>query len=141
MKWNLLSKILNVIMIILTLFLAVTAIPGGVVLMANIYAPPVEQLQDSIFSSFTIPGIALALIVGGSAVVSAILLINKSKFGAMSTATAGVIIMFFEFVEVMIIGSPTGPARVMQIIYFGLGTLLMVASIGSWFLDLAAERS
>jgi hypothetical protein len=79
--------------------------------------------------------------VGGSAVVSAVLLIKKSKFGAMSAATAGVIIMFFEFVEVMIIGSPTGPARVMQIVYFGLGTLLMVASIGSWFLDLIVERS
>jgi hypothetical protein len=138
---NLLSKILHVIMIILTLLLAVTAIPGGVVLMANIYAPPVEQLQGSLFQSFTIPGLALALIVGGSAVVSAVLLIKKSRFGAMSAATAGVIIMFFEFVEVMIIGSPTGPARVMQIVYFGLGTLLMVASIGSWFLNLLAERN
>jgi hypothetical protein len=46
-EMNLLSKILNVIMIILTLLLTVTAIPGGVVLMANIYAPPVEQLQGS----------------------------------------------------------------------------------------------
>jgi hypothetical protein len=109
--------------------------------MADIYAPPVEQLQGSIFKNFTVPGLALALIVGGSAVVSAVLLIKKSKFGAMSAATTGVIIMFFEFVEVLIIGSPTEPARIMQIVYFGLGILMMIASIGSWFLDLLADRN
>ncbi len=71
---------------------------------------------------------------------SAVLLLKNSKFGSMSAATAGVIIMSFEFVQVMIIGSPTGPARVMQIMYFGLGVLLMIASIGSWFLELLAEQ-
>jgi hypothetical protein len=86
-----LNKILHVILIVLTLLLAVTAIPGGAMLLANIYSPPVDQLQGSIFKDFTIPGLALALIVGGSALVSAVLLLKKSKFGSMSAATVGVI--------------------------------------------------
>ena len=125
-------------MIILTILLAITAIPGGVMLLVNFYAPPVEQLQGSIFKDFTIPGLALALVVGGSALVSAVKLLKKNIFGSMSAATVGVIIMCFEFVQVLIIRSPTGPARILQIIYFGLGTLLMIASIGSWFLELLA---
>ena len=44
--------------------------------------------------------------------------------------------MFFEFVEVMIIGSPAGIVRTLQIFYFGLGTAITIASMGTWFLDL-----
>jgi len=49
------------------------------------------------------------------------------------------VIMFFEFVEVMIIGSPAGPARFMQIFYFGLGTAIEIAALGTWFLGLRME--
>ena len=108
-------------------------------LLVNFYAPPVEQLQGSIFNNFTIPGLALAVIVGGSAIVATIFLLKKSKFGPMLAATTGVTIMFFEFVEVLIIGSPAGLAQVMQIGFFGLGTLNMIASLGTWFLDLLAS--
>ncbi len=45
---NLLTKILHIILIVLTILLAITAIPGGAMLLANFYAPPVEQLQGSI---------------------------------------------------------------------------------------------
>jgi len=45
-------------------------------------------------------------------------------------------LMFFEFVEALVIGSPVGAARVMQISYFGLGTLIVVAAMGMWFLEL-----
>jgi len=134
-----LANILRVLQIILNILLAVTAIPGGIMLLVNFYAPPVEQLQGSIFNNFTIPGLALAVIVGGSAIVATIFLLKKSKFGTMLTATAGVIIMFFEFVEVLVIGSPAGPGQIMQIGFFGLGTLMMIASYGAWFLDLLAS--
>ena len=130
------TKILRIILIALTIFLAITAIPGGVMLVLNFFAPPVEQLHGSMFRDFTIPGLALALVVGGSALTSAIFLVRKSKFGAILAAAAGFIIIFFEFVEILVIGSPAGPSRVMQIGYFGLGTLIMVASFGIWFLEL-----
>jgi len=136
---ELFRKILNVMLIILTIFLSLTAVLGGIALVANFYPPPVEFLQGSIFKDFTIPGLSLSVIVGGSALFAAILLIRKNKFNIMSATTAGIIIMFFEFVEVLIIGSPAGPARFMQILYFGLGTAIVVTSMGTWFLDLQSN--
>jgi hypothetical protein len=38
--------------------------------------------------------------------------------------------MSFEFVEVLAIGSPVGPARVMQLLYFGVGVALIAGSLG-----------
>ena len=133
---NLISKIIRVILIAFTLFLSLTAFLGGVALLAGLNAPPVEMLQDSPFQGWTIPGLALALIVAGSALFAAILLLRKSKYALLFATTAGVIIMFFEFVEALIIGSPAGVARTLQIFYFGLGTVIVVAAMGAWYLEL-----
>ena len=133
---NFIAKALRVILIVLTLFLTVTAFLGGIALLAGLNAPPVEMLHGSPFHNWTIPGLGLALIVAGSALFAAILLLRKSKYALLFATTAGVIIMFFEFIEALAIGSPAGAARVMQISYFGLGTLIVVAAMGMWFLEL-----
>jgi hypothetical protein len=99
------------------------------------------MLEGSPFRDYTIPGLALTAIVGGSALFAALLLLRKSKYATLFAATAGVIIMFFEFVEALSIGSLAGVARTLQILYFGLGTLIVLVALGLWFLDLRAEQS
>lgn len=131
-----LQKALHIVLVVLTFFLALTAALGGIALLANFNTPPVAMLQGSPFRNYAIPGLALMLIVGGSALLAAIQLLRKNKYAVLCAATAGVIIMFFEFVEALVIGSPAGAARMLQIIYFGLGTLIVVAAMGWWFLDL-----
>ncbi len=129
-------KFLRIILIVLLFFLSVTAVLGGIALMVNFYAPPVETLQGSIFPNFVLPGLALAGLVGGSALFAAILLIRQNKYALLFAATAGTIIMFFEFVEVLIIGAPTGPSLVMQLSYFGRGTVIEILAMGMWFIRL-----
>jgi hypothetical protein len=138
---RLLRKTLNVVLIVLTFFLALTAVAGGIALLTGLNTPPVAMLQGSPFRDYTIPGLALTVIVGGSGLFAAILLLRKSKYATLFAATAGIIIMFFEFVEALIIGSPAGVARTLQIFYFGLGTLIVITALGLWFLDLRAEPS
>lgn len=133
---KLFRKTLYVALIVLTIFLALTALAGGIQLLEGTYAPSVDMLNGSFFKDYTIPGLALGLIVGGSAIFAAVLLIRRSKYSILFAATAGVIIVFFEFVEVLSIGSPIGVARTLQIFYFGLGTIIIAASMGAWFLDL-----
>jgi hypothetical protein len=133
-------KTVHFALIALTIFLALTALAGCFQLLEGTYAPPLEMLNGSIFSDYTIPGLALGMIVGGSAIFAAVLLIRKSEFAILFATTAGVIIMFFEFVEILAIGSPAGIARTLQIFYFGLGTAIVVASLGTWFLDLQSNR-
>ena len=136
---KLFRNILYVILIVLTIFLALSAVAGGIGLIANFNSPPLEQLQGSIFKDWTIPGLSLAILAGGSALFAALLLYRKSKFALLFSATAGVVIMFFEFVEVLVIGSPPGVARALQIVYFGTGTAIVAAAMGIWFLDLLAD--
>jgi hypothetical protein len=132
-------KVAVVILIFLTGFLALTGILGGIALLANLNTPPVEQLQGSIFKDWTIPGLGLFVFVGGSALLAAILLIRKNKYGALFATVAAIVIMFFEFVEVLAIGSPPGVAQTLQVFYFGLGITITIVSIGIWFIDLSLE--
>lgn len=140
MTMTLLTKSIRVLLIVLNLFLALTAFGGGIQLLVGFYVPPVEML-NGVFKDFTIPGLALGIIVGGSALFAAILWIRKNKFAIPASIAAGLVIMFFEFVEALIIGSPAGPARFMQILYFGMGTVIIAASIGQLFLGLITNRS
>jgi len=133
------AKILHVVLIVLNIFLSLTAVAGCIQLVEGTYAPSVTMLAGSPFKDYTFPGFSLGLVVGGSALAAVIFLVRRSRFGIISSATAGVVIMFFEFVEVLIIGSPAGIARTLQIFYFGLGTLIVVASFGAWFLGLLAS--
>jgi hypothetical protein len=125
------GSVLRTILIAGTAFVGLTAVPGGAMLLLGIYSPPVEMLRGSAFSSFTIPGLTLAVVVGGSALLATTLLLRRSNLGFFSAAVAGLIVMTFEFVQVISIGSPAGPSRVMQILYFGIGLLLVGAATGA----------
>jgi hypothetical protein len=133
-----LTKSIRIILIVLNLFLGLTAIGGGIQLLIGFYVPPVEMLAGSPFDSYTIPGLALGLIVGGGALFAAILMIRRNRFAALASASAGLVIMIFEFVEVLAIGFPKGPAGFMQLLYFGLGVVIVVVSLGQWFIELLA---
>lgn len=132
-------KTIRTLLIVLALFLALSAFAGGIQLLEGTYAPPVDLLAGSPFDSYLIPGVSLGLIVGGSALFAAVLLIRKSRFALLASITAGFIIMFFEFVEVLVIGSPAGPAFALQVFYFGLGVVIVVMSLGQWFFELRAD--
>ena len=130
-----LRRFVHVLLIVLAGILGLSAVPGGITLLAGFYAPPVEQLKGSVFSDFTVPGLALLLLVGGSAVLATVLLVRRTRFGHLSATLSGAIVMAFEFVEVLAIGSPPGPARVMQLLYFGIGLALVGLSLIATFID------
>ncbi|MFZ1519058.1 MAG: hypothetical protein WAU11_09800 [Ignavibacteriaceae bacterium] len=130
---QLFNKTTYTTLIFLNVFLALTAIPGGFCLLTGIAAPPIDELKGSLFTDYTIPGLALMIFVGGSALLTSIMLIRKNKYALLFSAMCGLIIMFFEFVEVLAIGSPTGAGLVMQIIYFVLGIAIVKLSFFSVF--------
>ncbi len=137
---KLFRSILYRILPFLTGLMALSAIGGGIALLFNLYAPPVAMLSRSIFSDYTVPGLSLLLLVGGSAVFAMVLLIRNSRYALLFSTTSGIVMLFFEFVEVVVIGSPVGPALVMQLFYAGLGTLITVFALGVWFLDIGSQQ-
>ncbi len=129
------SGALRWLLLLGTGLLAITAIPGGVLLLLGLYTPPPQMLGGSVFSSFLVPGLALALLVGGSALLALILLIRRRPLASYCAALSGLVVMTFEFVEVVTIGSPPGPSRTMQGIYFGLGIALAIGALAKLYSD------
>ena len=133
-----LRKVLYTLLLILTGFLAVTALLGGIGILMGFGAPVVDFVEGSIFTDFTVPALSLIFIVGGSGLLATVALLRKSRFGLLLAIFAGIMILFFEFVEVLAIGSPAGLAQNLQIFYFGLGTAIVIVALGVWYIDLSA---
>lgn len=126
------SGFLRVALIVLDAFLALTALAGGIGLLTGVATPPVEQLAGSPFRDYTIPALALFILVGGGALVAAIMTLRRHPLAPLASAAAGGMIIFFEIVEVFAIGSEPGVARNLQIFYFGLGLLILVLALLQW---------
>jgi hypothetical protein len=133
-----LTKILRTLLVILDAFLALTAIAGGIGLLNDLNAPPVTDLAGSPFSDYTIPGLALLVIVGGAAVAATFMMLRNHHNAALAS---GVVIVFFEIVEVLVIGSPPGIARTLQIFYFSLGLIIIVFASAQWSIQRRATSA
>jgi hypothetical protein len=61
-----------------------------------------------------------------------VLVLRRHPAGMLASAVAGVMIMGFEFVEVLVVGSEPGIARNLQIFYFVLGLLTAALAASMW---------
>jgi hypothetical protein len=130
------KNILRILLIVCSVFLALTAFAGGVGLLAGLNAPPVELLKGTPFSDYTIPGLSLFVLVGGGALSAVILILRRHPFGLPAAGAAGAMIIFFEIVEILAIGSDPGVARTLQIFYLSLGLVILLLALPLW----AAQR-
>lgn len=129
-----------VTLMVLTFFLALTAVLGAAGLLAGFNRPSLDLLQGTIFGDYTVPGLALGIIVGGGALVSAILLLRGRRPARTIAGLSGLAIIVFEFVEVLAIGSPDGAAFVLQVFYFVLGLLIVGICLGLQALEAPTGR-
>jgi hypothetical protein len=120
-----LHRLARIALIILTSFLAISAMGGGFALFMGINAPPVSLLAGTPFTSYLVPGLCLFFLVGGLSLASAVAQIKAYSFAPHITASIGCSILIFEFVEILVIGSPKGIARNLQILYFSIGISIL----------------
>ena len=123
-------RVEHILLTLMVAFLAVTAVAGGAALLTGGIAPGLELLEGSPFSSYVIPGLSLLVLVGGSALVATFMMLGRHPWSVAASAVAGVMIMGFEVVEVLVIGSPVGIARNLQLFYFTLG--LLITGLAGW---------
>jgi len=64
------SLVFRLVLIVMTTFLELTGFAGGIGLIADLNAPPLEMLEGSVFRNYIVPGLALFVIVGGTASVA-----------------------------------------------------------------------
>lgn len=119
----------HIVLFIIDLFVALTAIGGGIALVAGLEANrfPLAWLRGTPFSSYVIPGLILAVVVGGSAAVASALMRRRPTDGARASLLAGLIMMGWIAGEVLILNQPVAPQGI-EIFYFMVG--LAMALLG-----------
>jgi hypothetical protein len=109
----------------LNLFLGVTAVGGGVALLAGWISVPLSSLAGSPFSDYTVPAVLLTVVIGGSALLAARLVHLGTGAGLPASAIAGGAIIVFEIVEWSVIGFAW-----LQAAYLAIGVLIV--SLAVW---------
>lgn len=130
---------IRITLTVLTAAVGLTAAAGGAALIvgalassdAGGIAPSPSYLTGSPFTSYVVPGLLLAVIVGGTHLLAAFLVGQESPAGPFATALAGFGLLIWIFVQMMFI-----PFSPLQAAYFIAG----LAEIGLTLLGLGLMR-
>lgn len=120
--------------LIVSAFNTLSALAGGIgILATDGLGMPITFLASGPFTSFTVPGLILIVVVGGTQAFATALLIARRESALLWTAVAGVGMLIWIFVETMLIQGGSW----LQVLYFSTGIAqlaLVVALLGvvSW---------
>ncbi len=108
-----------------------TAIGGGIALLAGLEADryPLEMLDGTPFIDYTLPGLILSVVVGGSAAIATLNTIRHPRTGAVGSIAAGAILVGWIAGEVVLLREPSGINPV-EIGYAAAGTAMVC--LGTW---------
>jgi hypothetical protein len=133
-------------------FNALSAIGGGIVLLAGNYQDgvlieaggrgqlPLEWLHNTPFSDYTIPALILTTGVGGSSLLAAVLVFTGREEGVLASVVAGLIMAGFIVVEVVTLKQvPPGPTWV-EGLYFGLGLAISGLATYLWMAEFRSHH-
>lgn len=116
----------RIILILLELFLALTAFYGGGALMAksdgSLLQMSTEWLQKTPFDNYFIPGLILALIVGGAAAIATVLLALRHSQARKSVLFSGLMLGGWISVQLLMVGFVSH----LQSAYLALAMLLLL---------------
>jgi len=106
---------------ILTAFISLTAVGGGVAMLAGADEFPLEWLRGTPFDDYTIPALVLAIVVGGSALAALVSVIADTGMSSLFTMVAGLVMVGYIIVEVLLLNQiPPGPTLI-ETSYFVIG--------------------
>lgn len=130
---------IRITLTVLTGAVGLTAVAGGLALLVAALTstsgggvtPDRSYLGGSPFTSYVVPGLVLAVIVGGTHILASILTGRGSQAGPFAAAVAGFGLLIWIFVQMMFI-----PFSPLQAIYFLAG----LAELGLVLLGLGLFR-
>ncbi|WP_195760646.1 hypothetical protein [Agromyces kandeliae] len=120
------------VLLTIQIFVGITSVFGGAALVlggvidfgGTVIAIPPEYLEGSPFSSFLVPGLVLAIVVGGTHVVAFVMLSRRMRWAMIACAVAGFGMVVWVFVQMVFI-----PFSPLQAVYFGLGLVELAATM------------
>jgi len=132
-----LLRICGVMLFVSSVFVALTAVFGGITVAAGVDKFPAEWLRGTLFSSYLIPGLILAIVVGGSATVAAIATLRRSDAGALTSMLAGAILLGWLVGERLILPPVAFSPQFwwLEAIYIGGGLLMVAPGLTVWWAE------
>jgi hypothetical protein len=143
MRPNILTTIVRRSLIVVLFFNAVSAAGGSIaILLTDGLGVPVSLLEGSPFSSFVLPALILAVIIGGTHALAAVLLLRCCKSSLLWTAVAGFAMIIWILIETVILRGFSW----LQGLYFTTGIVelaLVLALLGilSWVPPMRLEAA
>jgi hypothetical protein len=102
---NLISlKHIRILLGILLLVVAINAFGGGIYGMAGAKDVPSEWLDGSPFSSYFIPSLFLFVVIGGSCMLTAMMVFSRKPFARKASYLCGLLMLTWIIVQVAMIG-------------------------------------
>ena len=128
---------LRALLIGLEAFVAATALWGAIFVVPTI---PQEWLRKGVITPFTdttIPALALGVLCGGVALAAVVALLARPRLGALLAIASGVIMVGFEFVEILVVGFtpvmyPTQFPAWLQPLYILVGLVTALLGARLW---------
>lgn len=128
-------KFVRIALVVLEALSALTTIAGGIALIVGVIKFPLAQLQGTPFSGYTVPGLILAVIVGGSSLAAVATAFVHQEWAVLLSAAAGLILAGWIVGEVILLGPFAVlwqiPFFVQGIAIFGLAAYLWLTEYRS----------
>ena len=116
---------LRLALIILELAVGISALGGGVYALAGARSVPREWLRGSPFRGYLLPGLVLLVVVGGSMLVAAGLLLEGRSAARLVSLEAGVVLLGWTAAQVTVVGYRSW----LQPLFFAVGLAVVVLSV------------
>jgi hypothetical protein len=109
-------NVIRIALVVIEGFIGLSAIQGGIGLLRGAYPVPVAWLAGTPFSDYTIPGLVLVIVVGGSALLAAATVFIHREWAVLVSVLAGLLMAGYEVVvaggrSLVRGGAPDRPAR------------------------------
>jgi hypothetical protein len=128
---TLLLRICGAVLFVASVFVALTAIGGGITLAIGMDKFPANWLIGTVFSSYLIPGLILAVLVGGSAAAAAVATLRGPDAGALASMLADAILLGWLIGERVILPKEAFVPQFwwLEAIYIAAGFLMVLPAL------------
>jgi hypothetical protein len=140
-------KVMRIALFVIEAIIGLSALQGGIALLKGDFANvlPVSWLAGTPFSDYTIPGLTLVIVVGGSALLAAATVFIEREWAVLISVIAGLIMVGFEVVEIVCVDSKVGSGLPMalglQLFYFVLGLVVFGLAGYLWMREYRSQHS
>jgi hypothetical protein len=129
----------------LAAFMALTAIPSAIFIVPTMPRSVLHQGILALFPDYTLPALALGVLCGGAALVALILALWRPQLGALAAIVAGVFMIGFELIEILVVGftpvqTPDQFPAWLQVVYLAVGAALVILGARLWKAETGSYR-